>query len=1105
MTDDLLGRLRARIDALALHADEQPILEDAALREAEQLLGRYPGRNWNDASSDADVEALRTVALFHWYRYCVRESDAGREDFDMAVRLFTKVYQCDPAAVPEQLHPLVTTHDQAQEPEEPEESLTWASLASTFYNRFRRIGDPRALRSAIALLTAELEAGQDTVSEQIAICTKLVTARLDLYRLTGDLATLREAARIAGSAVAAAPDRHSELREAPPALDTLATAVIKDPNGPAYLNNMATILLELWYQSGDPQLLDEAISNLEAAVAAIAIGHDNRAVSLSNLGIALRTRFEQGGMVADLDAAIEAGRRAVDVTPADNPERPGRLSNLGIALLARFARTGEVADLDAAIEVARAAVAATPAGLPRQAAMLSNLGNALRTRFARSRASSDLDAAIEAGRRAVDATPAGHPDWPGRLSNLGNALRARFEYTGVPADLDAAIEAGRRAVDVTPAGHPDRPGRLSNLGIALLARLERTGEVADLDAAIETGRAAVSATPAGHLNHAIYLSSLANALQARFERTRTAADQNAALAAYTEAAALGPAAPSIRIQAARRAAALAAQPAPGHAARLLETAVRLLPEVAPRVLERRDQQHVLGSMTGLASDAAALTLSDTTIPSGERATRALQLLEAGRAVLLSQTLDTRSDLTDLRHRHPQLADRFTELRDRIDQPAGDLPAETARADIAGRSADNPAYLVQDRRDLAYQFAEVLAEIRSMPGFAAFGLPPQTSELLNLAEPGPVVTFNVSTYRSDALLLTPEGISSLELPGLAHSELSRKISSFYGALETSRQPDSAEQWTGAQVTLSDVLEWLWDTAAGPVLDALGYCHQPQEGTKWPRVWWVPGGPLSLLPLHAAGHHDDPPGDHGRRTVIDRVISSYTPTLRALRYGRLHALSAPAPDRTLIVSMPTTPGLPDAALPGVPGETATLAALLPSPVLLAEPDTRGSSTPDRLPTRGNVLANLPDCAIAHFSCHGASHPADPSRSMLLLHDYDSAPFTVASLAPVNLGRAQLAFLSACSTAVPSTAELADEAIHLTTAFQLAGFPHVIGTLWAIDDRNAAMVADAFYTYIATEPGNVDTTLAADALHHAIRTIRHRYPRYPFRWAGYLHAGS
>jgi hypothetical protein len=1082
MTDEPLRRLRARIDALARHADDGPILEDKGLAEARHLLGRHPGRGRDDAPSDTDIEALRTVALFHWYRYCVLESDDGREDFDLAASLFTRLHQLDPAAVPEQLYPLVDTGVDPQAPEDAAESLTWASLAGAFRDQYEASGDPGALRRAIALLTAELDAGPDSPSEQFAVSSQLVKAMLDLHQLTGDPAALREAAQIARAAAVASPDGSPQR---PAALSQLASLLLEawsrsgepelllqalqaareaagsvmaeDPARPAYLSNLAAILLQLWNHSGEPAALDEAIVNLQAAVTGIPTGPGNRETYLSNLGIALLARFEHTGNNTDLDEAIAAGRDAVAATPAGHPDWPGRLSNLGIGLLARFERTGAMADLDASIEAARSAVAAAPGDHPRRAAMLSNLGNALRARFARSGASSDLDEAIAAGRDAVAATPAGHPDWPGRLSNLGNALRVRSEYTGMSADLDASIEAARSAVAAAPGDHPRRAAMLSNLG---------------------------------------------NALRARFESTGAPADRNAALTAYAQATDLVFAAPSTRIYAARRAAELAAPHEPRLAARLLETAVHLLPEVAPRMLERSDQQHALRGMAGLASDAAALALADTGTPEEGRAARALRLLEAGRAVLLSQALDTRSDLADLRQAHPGLAARFAELRDQLDLPTNGFALEAPEAEVVSLVSDVPVHpvqqlsAVQQRRDLARQWDSVLAEIRSLDGFAAFARPADISQFLDLGGAGPVVTFNVSTYRSDALLLTPDGITAVELPALSPSELLRQISTFHRALEAAEYGAPA-----ARTGMGEVLAWLWDAAAEPVLDALGYRDQPPPGTEWPRVWWAPGGLLGLLPLHAAGYHDGQPGERGHRTVMDRVISSYTPTLRALRHARLHAPADADPGRALIVAMSTTPGLPAAALPWVPRETDMLTRRLPSPVLL----TTESRRQDRLPTSANVLASLPGSAIAHFACHSISDPVDPSRSMLLLQDHDRHPLTVAGLASLRLERAQLAYLSACSTARTGTAELADEAIHLTSAFQLAGYPHVIGTLWAIDDRNAMKVADVFYAHLATSLGNIDTTRAADALHHAIRAMRDRFPEDPFLWAGYLHSGA
>lgn len=219
-------------------------------------------------------------------------------------------------------------------------------------------------------------------------------------------------------------------------------------------------------------------------------------------------------------------------------------------------------------------------------------------------------------------------------------------------------------------------------------------------------------------------------------------------------------------------------------------------------------------------------------------------------------------------------------------------------------------------------------------------------------------------------------------------------------------------------------------------------------------------LSFLPLHAAGHH------HTRthttpQTVMDRAISSYTPTIRALIHARRPpAPSPPGTPPALIVSMPTTPGLPGSGpLPHAADEARNIAARIPGAITLTDPDPASpASDQSAAPTLAAVLTRLATCPIAHFACHGTHDPAEPSRSRLLLHDHQTAPLTVTALTRLRLDHARLAYLSACHTAI--SAQLPDETIHLASAFQLAGYPHVIGTLWAINDYIAAKIADTFY---------------------------------------------
>jgi len=255
-----------------------------------------------------------------------------------------------------------------------------------------------------------------------------------------------------------------------------------------------------------------------------------------------------------------------------------------------------------------------------------------------------------------------------------------------------------------------------------------------------------------------------------------------------------------------------------------------------------------------------------------------------------------------------------------------------------------------------------------------------------------------------------------------------------------------------------------------------------------VWWCPTGALSSLPLHAAGHHRDLlDGNPEPRTVLDRVVSSYTATARALGYARAHP--SQAANTMLIVSVPDAPDAPP--LPGAAAEADSLAALVPHARRLDSP------------TRNAVLAALPDHPVVHFACHGYADRIDPTASQLVLHDYRSTPLTLADISALRL-QGSLAFLSACDTA-SATPWLADEAIHITSAFQLAGFPQVIGTLWAVNDTAANLIATDVYTRL-TRGGAVapETSRCAEALHHTIRGLRARFLSVPTAWAAHTHTG-
>ncbi|KAA9158558.1 CHAT domain-containing protein [Amycolatopsis acidicola] len=939
-------------------------------------------------------------------------------------------------------------------------------LALVLLDRALSLGAPERLDEVIATrraIVGTLPADDDGLSESL---TSLAYVLLDRFKRTEDPRDLAEA--------------EERVRA--------AFEVARTETDRAYcLSDICGVLFARYTHEGKREALDEA--------AAVARGVADQPLPpgvLLNLAHLLERRGQAAAELDDLDAAIALVRRAAAAT-AEGRETPPRvyiqlrasdiwsapmaeealghrevLQLLGAYLLRRFEWTNVAADADALVDVRRQLVATADGA--NQAAGFASLSYALKARFLVSGNHSDLDEAVETGRRAL----ALEPENGLFLVSLSDTGRIRFEHGGDKADLDEAIEMGRRATAL-PLKGSNRAQAWVNLSVLLRTRFARDRFPADIDDAVDAGRRALEFADEEDYDRPNWMLSYAEALITRFRRdarraersTEMEADRAEAIRVASRLAGRATASPRARIRGAKIGAWLAVEErVPGTedlktAADLLETAVHLIPEVAPRSMRRREQHGALELAEGFTDDAAAMALLAEDRSPEERAQRALSLLEAGRAVLLSQLLDTRGDLTDLRDARPELAARFTGLRELLD-------ADDENA---------------DRIALAGELAATLREIRNVDGFGTFALPPGPAELRAAAAEGPIVTLNLA-HGGHALLLTTEGVTALPLPGLTASAVIDQINTFHVALREAYDPDADR--AAAQTVLSDVLKWLWDNVTGPVLDELGYHGTPADGEPWPRCWWAPGGYFSLLPLHAAGHHDDA----GGRTVMDRVVSSYTPTIRSLRHARRRP-SAERPCRSLIVAMPSTPGLSE--LRNVRAEAELLTGILPGAITLTEPE------------REQVLAELPRHAIAHFACHGSYDVENPAAGRLLLRDHERNPLTVGDFNAVNLDGARLAYLSACHTAVNISDTLLDEAMHLAGAVQAAGFPQVIGTLWELDDEVAVEITGDFYRGLAEPGGALDPGRAARSLHRAVRAQRDLYPATPSLWASHLHFGA
>ena len=400
--------------------------------------------------------------------------------------------------------------------------------------------------------------------------------------------------------------------------------------------------------------------------------------------------------------------------------------------------------------------------------------------------------------------------------------------------------------------------------------------------------------------------------------------------------------PVIRITAAYKAVKLLGFSDLPRSSRILRIAVELFPTVNIRALENDEQDNNLGHFAHLVNMAVAHC-----IQSGGSEFEALRLFELGRGVLAGLQLDLRTDISGLEDQHPALAKEFIQLRN-------ELNSDPLRHSIQQTTGSQSL-----RYSAAKRFESLVKEIRTLNGFERFLLGPSEDELLSLAASGPIIIFNVARARSDAFLVNSDKIRCLALPKL----LAADVEQHGKHLLESVSHLSTSTYSRVNKELQQILEWLWDVAVEPILDALGYSSCPGDESKWPHVWWIASGWLNILPIHAAGRY----ANGQTANALDRVISSYTPTIRGLAFAREKAKMARDPPRTpeaLFVCMPETSNY--TPLPGTVNEIERIVNVLPD------------SMPKHFlvsPTKTEVESHLQTCQIAHFACHGETSEIVP----------------------------------------------------------------------------------------------------------------------------------
>ncbi|TEB29810.1 hypothetical protein FA13DRAFT_1734154 [Coprinellus micaceus] len=728
---------------------------------------------------------------------------------------------------------------------------------------------------------------------------------------------------------------------------------------------------------------------------------------------------------------------------------------------------------------------AIPISHPNLYIQLENLARTFSQRWKSTRDLMDIHEAVSLSRKALELALEWDPDPPRTMCHLANNLKP--------------------AVKLTPEGDPQMPYRLYVLGSGWQTRFGATGDISDITNAVSALKRAAQAIPTDSIHVPGYFLGLGDALLRRCMKTRSLAggstegpssdieDEMEGLAAIKLAVSTqgGPTQIVDRLHGARMWARHLMIMAP-HSPDVLIALDAALDLLALRggIEQTIRMRHIqLEGSAGIAPEAASIACEL------ERPDKALEWLEQGRCLVWNQINRLRTPLGGLHLSNPSLAKSIMNVSRRLESAGSSR--EHSHIGMPLRQKISLQEEARTHLDLAKQWDELLHRARAIPGFESFLLPARCPALLqDLPESGPVVVINVHKQRCDAIALRAgDEPRHIHLPNFSEQKANayqrqwqmqlrskglRMRGDELGAADQEPPTRAAGRYRGTRGTpIRTVLQGLWIDVVKPILGVLEISKFEQGHDRVPpRIWWCPTGALSFLPIHAAGIYG--PGVESE-TVLDYVVSSYTPTVSALT-ERVRG-NHPIEDGVSGLFLTSQSNAPGASK--IPGTTMEVRSVYKKAI---KTGIRALKVEGADLTVDECLGHLEEFSSVHLACHGYQNPEESLRSKFRFHN---GTLDLATVLRKDLKHADLAFLSACETSTGDE-KLSDEAVHLAAGMLAAGYRRVVASMWSIGDTRAQEVAKTFYDYLwkDREPGSgtgFDGSQSAYALHHAIQKLR------------------
>jgi tetratricopeptide (TPR) repeat protein len=975
--------------------------------------------------------------------------------------------------------------------------------------RYEQLGELKDVGDSIGSLQKAVQLTEDGHPDKPIYLRNLGISQLKRYERLGELKDVEDSIANTQKAVQSTADGHpnkpmyfsnlgnsqrarfehlGNLTDIEDSICNLQKAVHFTKNGhptkPVHFGNLGGSQLKRYEHLDELKDVKDSIVNLKIAVQLTEDGHPDKSSFLSTLGLAQKGRFNRLGNLIDIEDSVLNLQKAVQLTQDGHINKTLSLGNLGASQLKRYERLGELKDVEDSIANILKAIQSTDDGHANKPFFLSNLGVSQRFRFDRLSNLADIKDSILNLQKAVQLTKDGHSDKPNYLGNLGVSQMKCFKRLNELKDIEDAILNSLQAAQLTEDGHPRKPNCLSNLGICQQMRYMHLGEMKDLEDAILHCQMAVNLVEQNYPDQSKHLRSLGVAQYLRFERLNIPEDFSASISAFRAAAQSKTSYPRDALSAARAWA--NASYRNGNLSSALDgyrTALEILPKVASLGLSAASRQDLLireGSENlGCLAATCAIQLG--------RLEEAVELLDMGRSVFWQQASSLRSDLEKLREAEPELADQLAGIGQKLNAASFSNSFLEVEQQIFTVHKEDVA---QERRRLVGEWEGLLDRVRELPQFEHFLRPIPFHQLRQASTGGQVIIINASELGVDAIIFgDTHRIIHVPLHSVEIETLARLACDILLPRPTTASEAQRRNYTRRH--LKPVLRTVWNDILMPIFDKIQIPLNRDSDAPQQHIWWYPTGPLTFIPIHAAG-----PGK-GETDVSRLVISSYVTTLSSLfQAHKIHKEDIMGRLKLLAVSQPNTPG--QDSLPLAAEEVDNVVQVVSSAGWPNEDilHLNGSDA-----TSDRVLEELGSSSWVHLACHGMQHPTSGMSSAFSLYDGD---LELSQIASKKLSTGRLAFLSACHTAV-GLKTLPGEAMHLAGGLQFAGLPSVIATMWGISDEDAPIVTSHTYKYLFRNGlQGCDPSEAATALNRAVLLLREDPKVTVDRWASFIHFG-